>query len=91
MATLIVLETAPNAKKLAASIPRYSEMGHVVLRAAGKGRGGKGSGRGGGGKGRRKGGEEEGKIVMWEWATFCVRLTYHGQGNAHGKPEWADD
>ena len=42
MATLIVLETAPNAKKLAASIPRYSEMGHVVLRAAG--------GRGGGGE-----------------------------------------
>ena len=42
MATLIVLETAPNAKKLAASIPRYSEMGHVVLRAAGEEGGGGG-------------------------------------------------
>ena len=73
MATLIVLETAPNAKKLAASIPRYSEMGHVVLRAAGE-----------------EGGEE-GKTVMWEWPTFGVWLTYHGQGNAHSKPEWADD
>ena len=29
--------------------------------------------------------------MMWEWPNFGVRLTYHSQGNAHGKPEWADD